>query len=117
MKGFSINVRFPIRRQVVGMACALLLMIMTRTEAQWLPAFGQSRIGTAGFQFLKIQPDARSASMAGNAINLVNEPGVMFWNPAGLVHGVDRPWSGQVSHLAYWSGIRMQSAALARRLG
>jgi hypothetical protein len=117
MKDVTKNIDFSFRNRVAGIACGFLVFMLIRAEAQWLPAFGQSRIGTAGFQFLKIQPDARSASMAGNAINLVNEPGVMFWNPAGLVHGVDRPWSGQVSHLAYWSGIRMQSAALARRLG
>ncbi|MFM7496730.1 MAG: hypothetical protein ACKO17_01145, partial [Bacteroidota bacterium] len=85
------------------------------THAQWLPAFGRSRVGTAGFQFLKIHPDARSAALSGNAINLVNEPSVMFWNPAGLVHGEDRTWSVQASHLSYWSGIRMQSLAMARR--
>ena len=101
---------------VLALVLASVLALTTVAEAQWLPAFGRSRIGTAGFQFLKIQPDARSAAMAGNAINLVNEPGVMFWNPAGLVHGADRPWAGQVNHLSYWSGIRMQSAALARRL-
>ncbi|MBM3912186.1 MAG: PorV/PorQ family protein [Sphingomonadales bacterium] len=101
----------------VAMLMALVMALTGVAEAQWLPAFGRSRIGTAGFQFLKIQPDARSAAMAGNAINLVNEPGVMFWNPAGLVHGSDRPWAGQVNHLSYWSGIRMQSAALARRMG
>ncbi|NBV04892.1 MAG: hypothetical protein EBS08_04425, partial [Cytophagia bacterium] len=65
--------------QVMGLALVLasVLALTTVAEAQWLPAFGRSRIGTAGFQFLKIQPDARSAAMAGNAINLVNEPGVM----------------------------------------
>ncbi|MFM8317628.1 MAG: hypothetical protein ACKOAV_04550, partial [Bacteroidota bacterium] len=46
---------------------ALTMALTSVAEAQWLPAFGRSRIGTAGFQFLKIQPDARSAAMAGNA--------------------------------------------------
>ena len=90
-------------------------VLVSPVQAQWLPAFGRSRVGTAGFQFLKIHPDARSAALSGNAINLVNEPSVMFWNPAGLVHGEDRPWSVQAGHLAYWSGIRMQSLAVARR--
>ena len=89
--------------------------VLSPAQAQWLPAFGRSRVGTAGFQFLKIHPDARSAALSGNAINLVNEPSVMFWNPAGLVHGEDRTWSVQAGHLSYWSGIRMQSLAVARR--
>ncbi|MFM8786848.1 MAG: hypothetical protein ACKOFE_04275, partial [Bacteroidota bacterium] len=50
---------------VMVLVMALTMALTSVAEAQWLPAFGRSRIGTAGFQFLKIQPDARSAAMAG----------------------------------------------------
>ena len=107
------NVLVPMLRALL--VATLLLVQALPLRAQWLPAFGQSRVGTSGFQFLKIQPDARSAGLAGAAINVLTEPSVMFWNPAGLAQGEARPLSAQVSHLSYWSGIRMQSAALAWR--
>ncbi len=49
-----------------------------------LPAFGSSRSGTSGMQFLKTMPDARSVGMSGAVHAIVNDATAMFWNPAGM---------------------------------
>jgi len=48
--------------------------------------FAQEKVGTTSFQFLKVKPDAWSASM-GNAItSVVNNSDAVFTNPAGLTY-------------------------------
>lgn len=50
--------------------------------AQIMPRFGQSRSGTAGFQFIKINVDPRSAAMGNSAVAILNDGAAMYWNPA-----------------------------------
>ena len=69
------------------MATLMLLLppgIPVAVQAQVLPAFGATRAGTTGMQFLKIGPDARSAGLSGNFVALVNDVSAVYWNPTGL---------------------------------
>ena len=51
---------------------------------------GRGKVGTTGFQFLKIGPAARAVSMAESFIALANDASAMHYNPAGLVMLTER---------------------------
>jgi hypothetical protein len=60
-------------RVYIVLLCLLTLVQFNSVRAQVLPAFGATRAGTTGMQFLKIGPDARSAGLSGNFVALVND--------------------------------------------
>lgn len=51
-----------------------------------LPAvlYGQSKVGTAGAQFLEIAPSARVAGMGEAFVAIADDASALFYNPAGL---------------------------------
>lgn len=84
----------------------ILLGIFSKAQAQILPSFGDSRTGTTGLQFLKIAPDARSASLAGSYNALVDDVAAVFWNPAGLTHIDSSKLHFQFGQTNYFAGIQ-----------
>jgi hypothetical protein len=91
----------------------VFLMVYTGSRAQVLPSFGGSRAGTAGLQFLKIAPDARSSAMAGSYAAIVDDVSAMYWNPAGLTHLDSGRYHFQFSHASYVAGIGINFAGFA----
>ena len=63
---------------IVGMIL-LLALIATSSNAQEM-----KKIGQAGIQFLKIDPTARSAAMAGAMTLASSDASSVFYNPAGI---------------------------------
>ncbi len=59
-------------------------LLTWQANAQILPKYGDSRTGSTGFQFLKINPDARSTGMAESNSATVDDLSSMLFNPAGL---------------------------------
>ena len=57
----------------------LLLLVATTASA------GQSKLGSAGAQFLKIGVGSRYQGMGEASVAMANDVYSMFWNPAGLV--------------------------------
>ena len=51
---------------------------------------GRGKVGTTGFQFLKIGPSARAVAMGESFIALANDASAMYYNPAGLTQLTDR---------------------------
>jgi hypothetical protein len=47
-------------------------------------AFGQSKVGTTAFQFLKIEPSARASAMGNASTSLGGEAMAAYYNPASL---------------------------------
>jgi hypothetical protein len=91
-------------------------MLFHTAKAQILPAFGGSRAGTTGMQFLKIGVDARSAGLSGNFIALVNDVSALYWNPAGIT-GIDtQRYHFQFGHTLYWADIGISYGGMAYRL-
>ncbi|MFC2114128.1 PorV/PorQ family protein [Bacteroidota bacterium] len=82
-------------------------------SAQVLPSFGDSRTGTAGLQFLKIAPDARSAGLSGSYTALCNDLSAVFWNPGALTHMDSNKYHFQFGHTAYFAGVDMNYGAFA----
>ncbi|TVR79027.1 MAG: hypothetical protein EA412_07305 [Chitinophagaceae bacterium] len=95
---------------------AFCFLLGKDTKAQLLPSFGDSRVGSTGFQFLKIEPDARSAAMGGAFIAVVDDVSSLYWNPAGLTQLDSQKLHLQLSHSSYYSAINYQYAGVAWRL-
>ena len=95
---------------------ALLVGAASATgAAQILPSYGEDRAGTAGFQFLEIAVDPRGAALGGTAVTTANDASALFWNPALASRGAETQLSA--AHLAYFSDVAMNYAAVTRRVG
>lgn len=77
--------------------------------AQLLPAFGDDRAGTAGFQFLEVPVDPRGAALGGAAVTSATDASALFWNPALAARAGEREVAA--SHLRYYAGSAMSYAA------
>jgi len=88
------------------------LMVATTGFAQLLPAFGGSRSGTTGLQFLKLGPDARSNALAGAVVGEINDEAAVFWNPAGIVELDTQKLHIQTGHTAYFAGVGINHASV-----
>ena len=95
---------------------ALFIFISTSVNAQLLPSSGGSRTGTTGFQFLKIAPDARGASMDGCMTAVADDASAMYWNPAGITKLDTQKVHLQFSQTKYVGASNLSFAALAYRL-
>jgi len=82
-----------------------------------LSAQGQefAKVGTMGAQFLKIDMDARAASMASAGIAMYKDAGAAFGNPAGLVH-IERS-SFVASYAPWFADINLYGGSLAHNFG
>lgn len=89
----------------------LALIVSQAGISQILPSFGGSRSGTAGMQFLKLGPDARSNAMAGSVVGNANDASAVFWNPAGAVELDTQRFHLQTGHTQYFGGINMNHGA------
>ncbi|MFM7587300.1 MAG: PorV/PorQ family protein [Bacteroidota bacterium] len=93
----------------------LTLVQFNSVRAQVLPAFGATRAGTTGMQFLKIGPDARSAGLSGNFVALVNDVSAVYWNPAGLALLDTQRYHFQMGQTQYWADIGISYLSAVRR--
>ncbi len=61
--------------------CILLAVILLFSSITLL---GQSKVGTAGFQFLKIAPSARGAALGSAFSAIADDASALYYNPAGI---------------------------------
>jgi len=81
-----------------------------------IPPADIERVGQAGWQFLKINGDARQAAMAGAYTAIAHgDAGSVFGNPGSLADV--RGYDAQVNVVKWVADIGYQSAAFAARLG
>jgi hypothetical protein len=80
-----------------------------------IPAFGEARSGTSGFQFTKIGADARSAGMGFSNMAVANDASSFYWNPA-LAAEAERS-EFMLSHTQYFADISMEYASYLHRAG
>jgi long-subunit fatty acid transport protein len=76
--------------------------------AQLLPAFGEDRAGTSGFQFLKVPVDARGAALSGTVVATATDASALFWNPALAARGGTQVGLATASYVA---GVDIHYAA------
>lgn len=80
-------------------------MAIENIQGQILPSFGNSRTGTAGMQFLKICPDARSLGLGEASSAVADDAAALFWNPAGIARTGDKQTKGiTLQHRLHWAG-------------
>ena len=84
-------------------------------SAQILPAYGEDRAGTAGFQFLEIPVDPRGAALGGTAVATADDASSLFWNPALSARGGQT--QAMAATLSYFSDVSLNYAAVTRRVG
>src|SRR5690606_25397513 len=106
---------YPPVSLLAAVLVAALLATTLPARAQILPAFGNDRKGTAGFQFLKIPVDARSAAMGETVVANAFDASALFWNPA-LAAQADGAQVG-IGHTAYYAGINLESVAAIYHVG
>ncbi len=100
-----------------GLLILAFLLLSCFTEAQVLPSFGNSRTGTAGMQFLKLNPDAASNSMAGAVVATTSGAASMFWNPAGISRVSEERLHLEANNTLYFSGFNIASLSAVYRPG
>ena len=84
-------------------------------SAQILPAYGEDRAGTAGFQFLELAVDPRGAALGGTAVATTRNAAALFWNPALSSRGGATQVMG--AHLAYAADVSLNFAAVTQQVG
>lgn len=90
---------------------SLLFGVVTLTtvdvQAQdFLPALGDDRTGTDGFQFIKIMVDPRSAALSGSNAADASAGASLYWNPAVASQAEKNEFMG--SHTEYFADISME---------
>ncbi|GMQ81734.1 MAG: type IX secretion system outer membrane channel protein PorV [Rhodothermia bacterium] len=96
---------------VVFLFCGLVAFSSSPVSAQLLPALGNERSGTSGFQFLKIPVDARAAALGESVVASASDASTLFWNPA-LVSLMDGLQVG-FYHTAYFVDVNLEFVALS----
>ena len=96
---------------------ALLVMSQPEvTNAQGVfPSLGGSRSGTSGFQFLKINVDARSSALGGSNVADAMDGSALYFNHA-LAAQMDNS-QVYLSHTAYFADIAHNYASYTQKLG
>jgi hypothetical protein len=92
------------------------ILATTAAQAQLLPRYGDSRTGSTGFQFLKINPDARSTGMAESNSAAVNDLAAAYLNPAGLTQLDTSKIHFQFSYAKYYAQSTLQNFTIARKM-
>ncbi|MCA1803742.1 MAG: PorV/PorQ family protein [Rhodothermaceae bacterium] len=74
-----------------------------------LPSLGGSRSGTSGFQFLKVNVDARSSGMGNSNVADASGGSSLYWNPALAVQGEGSQL--YLGHTAYFADVSLNYAS------
>jgi hypothetical protein len=75
-----------------------------------LSLMGQSKVGTAGFQFLKIAPSARAAAMSSAFSAIADDASALYYNPAGIAHL--KKYELLTNGIEYPAGIKLAHASV-----
>ena len=97
----------------LGLLAALLASVSA--SAQILPAYGEDRAGTAGFQFLEVPVDPRGAALGGTAVATAADASALFWNPALAARGGRTQLTAAT--LSYFADVSLNYAAVTQRAG
>jgi hypothetical protein len=79
-----------------------------------LPTLGDSRSGTSGFQFLKINVDARSSAMGSSNVAASEDGSSIFLNPA-MASRLDNS-QFYLSHTAYFADVSLNYASYTHKI-
>ncbi|MCC5925209.1 MAG: PorV/PorQ family protein [Bacteroidetes bacterium] len=100
----------------VGLILFMALVVSAEpllAQRSLIPSLGNSRSGTSGFQYLKINVDARSAAMAGSNIADASDVSALYLNPALAVQRQGNQF--YLAHTAYFADISMNYIGYVHR--
>lgn len=99
------------------LAAILFFGVSEVVEAQRgiIPSLGGSRSGTSGYQFLKINVDARSAAMGGSNVADAMDGSALYLNPALAVQMKNSQL--HLGHTAYFADISLNYASYVHKMG
>ena len=81
----------------------------------WLYAQEElAKVGTVGYQFLKIGMDARGESLGDAVAPMLDDSRAVFWNPVMLTKM--QGWSVSFTHSTYLADMSMDGFSLAKNL-
>jgi len=112
------------KKHIIGIlvkSLLLLVLISSLTTIELLaqrsiiPSLGSARSGTSGYQFLKINVDARSSSMGGSNVADAMDGSSLYLNPALAVQ-LDHNQL-YLSHTAYFAGIDLNYLSYIHKIG
>jgi len=82
---------------------------IAEAQRSLLPSLGGSRAGTSGFQFLKVNIDARSSGMGNSNVADAVGGASLYWNPAMAVQSDQSQL--YLGHTAYFADISLNYAS------
>jgi len=100
---------------LIGLFISVGITDFATAQKSVFPSLGSSRSGTSGFQFLKINVDARSAAMAQSNVASPSEGATLYLNPA-LAAQLDKS-QVYLSHTAYFADVSLNYASYVHQLG
>ena len=95
----------------------LLFLRIFVCDGQILPSYGDSRTATTGWQFLKLNPGARSAGMSESFLAVADDVSSLYWNPAGLTQLDSNKMHFEVDYTNYIAQTSLAFAGITYRLG
>jgi len=98
-------------------ACVLTFGLGEYAQAQRgiLPSLGGARSGTSGYQFLKINVDARSAAMGASNVADAADGSSLYLNPALAIQSTGSQL--HLGHTAYFADISLNYASYIHKMG
>lgn len=94
---------------IMALVLGFGLSEMAVAQRSLLPSLGGSRSGTSGFQFLKVNIDARSSGMGNSNVADAIGGASLYWNPALAVQGDQSQL--YLGHTAYFADISLNYAS------
>ena len=102
---------------LTGLILILLMSINIESalaQRSIIPSLGSSRSGTSGYQFLKINVDARSAAMGGSNVADAMDAASLYLNPALAVQ-MDQSQL-YIGHTSYFADIDLNFASYVHKV-
>jgi len=106
--------RVPLKVILLVVISVFLWSNSAKAQKSIFPSLGDSRSGTSGFQFLKINVDARSAGMGNSNIADAFDASSLYFNPA-LASRVDKS-QFYISHTGYFTDVSMNYLSYVHKL-
>ncbi len=78
--------------------------------------FSQSKVGTAGANFLSVSLDPNASAMGGAYVAVANDPLTVFWNIAGVAN-IKSEMSAGFSYVSYLAETNLGGFSIIKKLG
>lgn len=105
----SRNIIHLLKPVLVLLVFCVLSSEQLNAQRSIIPSLGNSRSGTSGFQFLKINVDARSAGMGGSNVADAMDGASLYLNPALAVQASQNQF--YLGHTSYFADIDLNYAS------